>query len=313
MILELQAGINDSGRRIDRILRKALPEYSLSLIHRLLRQGMVLVNNNRVSPDQRVNSGDEIKIYVTVNQQKLIVNKKNSSPPLPLPEILFQGLGIIFFNKPAGMATHGPNSLADIAGEYLAGTLPHSLSFRPGPLHRLDKPTSGVIAFSTTLAGAQMFTRLLREQRLAKTYLAIVEGAVCDEETWKEALERDTIAQKTIIAGDAEGQSAVTKITPVYANERYSLIEARIVTGRTHQIRAHAAANEHPLLGDKKYGGGCAYGACGSQGFFLHAWKIEPNGNYDCLPAGFPRQITAPLPGLFQSQIKSFFDKEFKS
>ncbi|MDR1859235.1 MAG: RluA family pseudouridine synthase [Treponema sp.] len=296
-MVELQAGQDDNGRRLDRILRKALPDHSLSLIHRLLRQGKVLVNGKPAGPETRVQAGSVIKIELLLTNTKQEVNKSGASPA-PLPEVLWQGCGIIVFNKPAGLATHGLTSINTMVNENFAGTLPHSLSFKPGPLHRLDKPTSGAIAFSQTLEGAQFFSRLLRERRVVKTYLAIVEGVIPAGETWQDTLLRDRARKKTFTAGGAGAQCALTKIRPVFANDRYTLIEARIATGRTHQIRAQAAARRHPLAGDRKYGG---RGILGERGFFLHAWKIEFNGNL----------VVAPLPESFLSRITAFFGREF--
>ena len=297
MQIELKAGPNDNNRRLDRILRKALPDHSLSLIHRLLRQGKVLVNGKVAAPDDRVQAGSIIQIESLLTSIKYKVNEK-TIPPTPLPGIIWRGCGIIVFNKPAGLATHGLTSLDVLVNEHLANTLPPSLSFKPGPLHRLDKPTSGAIAFSESIDGARLFSRLLHEHRLVKTYLAIVEGHVSGRETWQDELVRDTNVQKTFATSGNGARNAITQVSPVFANSRYSLIEARIITGRTHQIRAQAAAHGHPLAGDRKYGG---LRLPGESGFFLHAWKIEFNKNL----------IVAPLPELFLSRINALFGQKF--
>jgi len=296
-MVALQAGQDDNNRRLDRVLRKALPDYSLSLIHRLIRQGKVLVDGKPAGAETRVQAGSIIQIPIKLTDSVIQVNKKSASPA-PLPEIVWRGSGIIVFNKPAGMATHGQNSLETLVSAHFAGTLPPSLSFRPGPLHRLDKPSSGAIAFSQTLEGARLFSRLLREHRLAKTYLAIVEGRVSGEATWQDTLLRDKASKKTFASGGEGSQSALTRIRPVFANARYTLIEAQIVTGRTHQIRAQAAEHGHPLAGDKKYGGRLMPGA---SGFFLHAWKIEFGESL----------IVAPLPEAFLSRVNALFGQKF--
>jgi 23S rRNA pseudouridine955/2504/2580 synthase len=308
MQLELKAGQDDNNRRLDRILRKALPDHSLSLIHRLLRQGKVLMDGKPARADARVQAGSVIQIKSLLTSTNNMVNEKEAPSVPPLPDIIWQGCGIIVFNKPAGLATHGLTSLDVVVNEHFSATLPHSLSFRPGPLHRLDKPTSGAIAFSQTLEGAQLFSRLLREHKLAKTYLAIVEGRVSDKQTWQDELVRDTVSHTTFATGGTANHNALTKIRPVMANPRYSLIEAQIVTGRTHQIRAQAAAHGHPLAADIKYGG---HRLSGKNGFFLHAWKIEFDGNAGELPDGFPRLMVAPLPELFLSQICTLFGQKF--
>jgi 23S rRNA pseudouridine955/2504/2580 synthase len=306
MTIELKAGINDDGRRLDRILRKSLPDHPLSLIHRLLRQGKVLVDGKPAcSPEKRVRQGEIITLESLVNHDQNVVNKKSASPSTALPEILWQGAGIIVFNKPPGLASHGQGSLDTLVNAHLAGKLPPSLSFKPGPLHRLDRQSSGAIAFSETLEGARLFTRLLREKKTVKTYLAIVEGGIYLDETWQDLLTRDRDIKKTFVnAGNIpleKTQNALTMVRPLACNGAYTLIEAKISTGRTHQIRSQAAAHGHPLAGDAKYGGQAMQG-----GFYLHAWKIEIPEK-EALPSGLPLLITAPPPEPFLSQIHAIF------
>jgi len=298
MTIELKAGPDDAGRRLDRILRKSLPDYSLSLIHRLLRQGKVLVNSKRANPDERIQPGMVIQIESVVNYNVgQVNNKRGASPALPLPEILWRGAGIIVFNKPSGLASHGKASLDTLVNAWLTGKLPASLSFKPGSLHRLDRPTSGIIAFSESIEGARLFSRLLRERKVKKTYLAIVEGPVSGNEEWQDELSRDKTLKKTF-TGDKTAQTrhALTSVKALASNGSYSLIEAHIVTGRTHQIRAQAASHGYPLAGDVKYGGRRIPGG----GFYLHAWKME----LEDPPAGFPQPLIAPLPEAFRSFIE---------
>jgi len=328
MAIELITGKDDEGRRLDRILRKALPDHSLSLIHRLLRQGKIKVNGKSASnPAERIVEGAVIQIQSKrdVNLSPAQVNPFPS--PAPLPEIIWQGAGVIFFNKPAGLASHGPGSLDTLVKTALEGKLPHSLSFKPGPLHRLDKPSSGIIAFSQTLDGARQFSRLMREQKITKTYLAIVEGRVDRETVWQDTLIRDTSIEKTFVNSETKQtrekpKNAVTSVKPLACNGFYTLIEVQIKTGRTHQIRAQAAAHGNPLAGDKKYGGKSIAGKRGG-GFSLHAWKIKvcaiktaqttaiddikTSSISSKTQCGFPAEITAPLPEAFQSQIAALF------
>jgi len=260
--MELVTGENDEGRRLDRILRKALPNHPLPLIHRLLRQGLVFINGKKAKAQDRVCSGAKISIPSLNDVPKIAPQ----SPSLPSPDIIWEGSGLIAVNKPAGLSVHGPASLDEIMRSFLADKITPSLSFRPGPLHRLDKPTSGIVVFSTSIEGARLFSSLMRERKVKKTYLAIVEGIVEKEEIWEDALFRDMERKKTFVS--QEGKNAITTIKPLASKSGLSLISAQIATGRTHQIRAQAAAHGHPLAGDKKYGGR-------GSGFFLHAWRIE--------------------------------------
>jgi len=285
--MELITGENDKGRRLDRLLRKALPNHPLPLIHRLLRQGKVLVNGKSAKANDRVDSGAKVSIPL-----KGAPKLAKTGNPLPPPEIIWQGSGLIAVNKPMGIAVHGNDSLESLVRSFLAEKLPHSLSFKPGPLHRLDKPSSGVVIFSTGLEGARLFSSLMRERKVRKTYLAIVEGKIDKEELWEDFLARDGENKKTFVSDSKDGKEAITKIMPLALEGNYSLVRAEIATGRTHQIRAQAASHGHPLAGDRKYGGHNFDG-----GFFLHAWKIEFSDN----------KITAPVPEKFKDKIKALF------
>jgi 23S rRNA pseudouridine955/2504/2580 synthase len=333
-MIELNAGKDDDGRRLDRILRKALPDLSLSLIHRLLRQKKILIDDKPVTlPNHRIKQGITIKINASVNSMsnqvndifvnhaKIKVNGNSDRTPncslSPVP-VLWQGSGVIVFNKPQGLSTHGPKGLDSIIKAWLAeeGALPRSLSFRPGPLHRLDKPTSGAIVFSQTLEGARLFSALLREHKLEKTYIAIVEGRIEKDEEWRDVLTRDKNARKSFVKNEPQTSNpilspvptpkeAVTTIKPLASSDAYSLIEARIKTGRHHQIRAQAAAHGHPLAGDIKYGAHPLSGQSRGGEFFLHAWKIR----FTECPNVFPREIVAPLPEAFRAKIEALFGK----
>ncbi|MDR0322602.1 MAG: RluA family pseudouridine synthase [Treponema sp.] len=267
--MDLITGENDNGRRLDRILRKALPDQSLPLIHRLIRQKKVLVNGKPAVAGDRIVTGATISIPSLKGQKNVF-----PLPKLPAPEIIWQGSGLLAVNKPAGLSVHGHGSLDSMVRSYLTDKLSLSLSFKPGPLHRLDKPSSGIVVFSTSLEGARLFSLLMRERKVKKTYLAVVEGKIKTEEIWQDELVRDRETKKTYVLQKKScgSKEAVTKVMSLATDGDYSLIKAEIATGRTHQIRAQSAEHGHPLAGDVKYGG-----ARSSQmsGFFLHAWKIE--------------------------------------
>jgi 23S rRNA pseudouridine955/2504/2580 synthase len=225
-----------------------------------------------------------------------------------LPPVLYEGGGLLILNKPPGVLVHGRGSLEERVRRYLEPMLPPSLSFRPGPLHRLDRPSSGIIVFSTSLEGARRFSALIRERMLRKEYLAIADGIIEpgeDRITWIDELRRDRDAKKTLASGAGGGSSrqALTRVRPLAHAGNRTLILVEIETGRTHQIRAQAAARGHPLSGDRKYGGSPLAG-----GFRLHAKALE-------FPAaaefpGIPRRVEAPLPEGFSLKIRELFGAE---
>jgi 23S rRNA pseudouridine955/2504/2580 synthase len=311
---ELIAGTDDEGRRLDRILRRALPDTPLSVIHRLLRKGRVTVDGVPGKAASRILAGSRIR-----------VREDAASPghgPVPPPVdgtssglyILREGNGLLFVNKPVGLAVHSPDlregkvpspCLDDLVRAYLRDKLPPSLSFRPGPLHRLDQVSSGLIVFSTSLAGARAFSALMRERRLRKTYLALVDGRIETKELWEDALFRNTERRKTLAASGDQAKPARTHVFPLAVHPEYSLIVLEIETGRTHQIRAQAAFHGHPLAGDRKYGGSFQPG-----GLLLHAFSLSFPAEAPELGALCGETVSAPLPEAFLQRIREIFGND---
>jgi 23S rRNA pseudouridine955/2504/2580 synthase len=322
---ELITGTDDVGRRLDRILRRVFPDMPLSLIHRLLRKGRVMVDGVPSGAADRIAGGARILVQGEVLEhedgrpspkQRAVFESPSEVPSGPAGSspglcILREGDGLLIVNKPAGLAVHGSglSCLDTLVRSYLRDKLPPSLSFRPGPLHRLDQGSSGVIVFSTSLEGARTFSALMRERRLRKTYLALVGGRIKGEEIWEEVLFRDTSKRKTLaITGEQAGRSqakpARTRVFPLAVRPLYSLVALEIETGRTHQIRSQAAFHGHPLAGDRKYGGSFQRG-----GLLLHALSLGfPT---EGLPLGLEElrgeTVRAPLPEPFLRRIQEIF------
>ncbi|MCL2209488.1 MAG: RluA family pseudouridine synthase [Treponema sp.] len=279
--MELIAGENDNNRRLDRILRKALPSSPLSLLHRLLRQGKVLVNGKSAKADKHVFSGDKISIPIP---EDTVEPAPNTNLPSAV-DVLWQDSNLLAVNKPSGLYVHGNDSLDTMVRSFLADKISSSLSFKSGPLHRLDRPSSGIVVFSKTLEGARLFSSLLKERKIRKTYLFIAEGNVEKEAVWENFLVRDREKKRTFVS--KAGKNAVTKIKTLSSASGFSFVIAEIITGRTHQIRAQSASHGYPLAGDRKYGSQ-------KKGvFLLHAWKME----------FLDVKIEAALPQVFRKKI----------
>lgn len=265
--IQIELGENDDGRRVDRILRKALPNASLGEIYRALRKGAVRRNGARVRGEERAAAGDLLTLPGWLAGESDPGASQVDAERLEAPNsdargldgrVLFRDSDLIILNKRAGELTHGPDSLATAVIASLAPNLASGVSFTPGPLHRLDRNTSGAIAFSASLSGAQTYGAAIAEGRTRKIYIGIFAGIIGPTlenrpVVWSIPLERDT--RQRITRPSAGGKHARTDVTPIASGQSWTLALAEITTGRPHQIRAHAAAAGHALLGDAKYGG----------------------------------------------------------
>ncbi|GAB6089655.1 pseudouridine synthase [Spirochaeta dissipatitropha] len=304
--IEYTAGTNDDGRRIDILVKRIQQDAGLSGLFAAIRKGLIRVNGNKVTPSERVYSGDKIGIAAFLIQQPE-AGKRGSSPALSSADIpvLYENKHIIVFSKPAGMLVHdGPESLAARVKPYLLEQAEPSLSFRPGPLHRLDRNTSGAIVFSKSLAGAQWFSEAMKNGGIRKIYLAVLQGSIQKTGimTWTDRVQRSEM--KSYIANSG-GDLAVThclKIgsaegySPESRSSSYSLTALEIETGRTHQIRIQTSERGWPVYGDRKYGS--TEGSAHSM--FLHAAVVS-------LPAWEHSDrvlISAPLPRRWYEQFR---------
>ena len=302
--MTITAGENDGGRRLDRILRKHFTELPLSLIARLLRSNKVTVNGTARQGAYRVCSGETIVIsgIKQLLTPQLVDDRTTPAPAsaaasapaataAPL-DIIYEDGDFLVVNKPKGLLTHRPDggktgtghergsppqpdTLACMVAAYLTDKIERSLSFRPGPLHRLDRNTCGLVVCGKSLKGARFFSEALRAGQVRKFYHALVDGVIDGEAEWVDLLVRDDRAKKTgrgtaDAGAPAGGKRAVTRVRPLKVEDGRTVIEAEILTGRTHQIRAQCALHGHPLSGDTKYGGSFR-----ADGYELTAVRIE--------------------------------------
>ncbi|PKL05798.1 MAG: RluA family pseudouridine synthase [Spirochaetae bacterium HGW-Spirochaetae-9] len=307
---------DDEGRRLDRLLRIILKETALSALHKALRKGEIRVNGLRRKPDYRCLEGDRIEYSRGILPSTDSVPDSTGKHPVENSlSIVLETSDLLFINKPSGLLVHdGPGSLDAQVRAYLADRLEASLAFRPGPLHRLDRNTSGLITFSRSLAGAMAFSAALRRGAVRKTYLAIVEGRLESDECWRDSLSRDTELRRSFVDSSrtspdkpveaTEAKEAITDIHPIASNGSITLAAIRLLTGRTHQIRAQGSHHGHPLLGDTKYGGT----RC-DQPYYLHAWKLSFD---EQLFPDLPRELSAPFPPHFDKKILSSFSNPEK-
>jgi 23S rRNA pseudouridine955/2504/2580 synthase len=309
--LSMELGSDDEGRRLDRVLRKALTDLPLSAIHRALRKGDIRVDGKKRSPEYRCRLGERIecRIHVAETAGDAPLHKQAGPirpPDRPSPAIIHEDEDLLFVNKPRGQLVHGAaDSLeADVRG-YLTGKLPPSISFLPGPLHRLDRNSSGLLCFSKSLEGAVRFSAAIRYGKIRKTYLALTEGSFEGTRHWEDRLIRGADMRSRALSADAaeeyEGKSKVAslEILGLKGGGELGLALIRLHSGRTHQIRVQSAFHGFPLAGDVKYGASRR-----NFPYLLHAFRLSFDQE---LYKGLPLSLEAPIPEYFLEFIEKYF------
>ena len=300
---------DDNGRRLDRILHKILPQTPSSGIYSAIRKKLIRVNMQGCKGNQTVFQGDCIQIasFLINTQEKMQKHHSNDkSKTLKESDIAFMNEHILIVNKKSGISVQpggkGGSLWEEVVQFHQQRQTAHSLSFKPGPLHRLDRYTSGLVAFSLSLEGARWFTEAMQDHQIKKDYLGIVKGQLKQRENWTDFLD-DGDSDKDgfyTVKVSQNGDKAVTEAIPLEASEskQLTLVQFKIHTGKKHQIRCQSAYHGHPLYGDSAYEGS-AYGGKSESGkkFFLHAYRLTfPKGN----PLGLPETIEAPIPDDFE-------------
>lgn len=294
----------EAGQRIDNFLLRMVPGVPASHIHRVVRRGEVRVNKGRVKSSHRLSSGDLVRIPPL----KAVPPRAPGQAPASWLErleaaILYEDEMLIVIDKPAGLAVHGGSGL-----HY--GLIESLRQLRPGRdlelVHRLDRETSGCLLISKRRSRLRELHALLREQGVDKRYLALLAGALPQREIDVRAPLRKNVergGERFVRVDPVAGKPAHTRLrrqrTFVLDDLTLTLVEARPLTGRTHQIRVHAASLGAPLAGDAKYGDPAAnrrLAGLGLERLFLHAARIGPaDTTADWLPT-----VSAPLPADLQ-------------
>jgi 23S rRNA pseudouridine955/2504/2580 synthase len=265
-----------AGQRIDNFLVSRLKGVPKSHVYRILRSGEVRVNSGRVQASHRLAVGDRIRVPPI----RLAEREAGDAPaaPLELP-VLFEDEHILAVDKPAGLAVHGGSGIAHGVIERLRAARPQAKFLEL--VHRLDRETSGVLLLAKKRSALTAMHEDLRERAMDKRYLAAVSGRVRDEKRRvKVALRKYSTGEgeRRVSVDEREGQEAETVFRRLARSEEFSLLEAELLTGRTHQIRVHLAHIGHPILGDEKYGDFALNRALRKRGLkrmFLHAAELS--------------------------------------
>ena len=267
-----------AGQRLDNFLLGQFKGAPRSLVYRILRTGQVRVNGKRAKPDQRLEAGDEVRLPpVRLGEPGAPATPPQAQLDRLADAIVFEDERLLALNKPSGIAAHGGSGVSFGAIELMR-------ALRPGAtlelVHRLDRDTSGVLVIAKKRSALLELQKLLREGGVTKRYLALLVGRLASSGfTVDVPLERSKQGGERMVRVGDEGKDSVSHFRLVERRGGHSFVEIGIDTGRTHQIRVHAAHIGHPVAGDDKYGDREANKRlkekAGLRRLFLHAAMME--------------------------------------
>ena len=285
---------NQGNQRLDRFLKKYFDNAPLSHIYKMIRKD-IKVNGKRLTNESMIQTGDEMTIYISEEEMKKLQKPVKQVRAKKQFSIAYEDENILIAEKPFGLLTHGDhtekkNHLANQVVDYLIEKGDYSprvdRTFSPAPVNRLDRNTTGLVVFGKNARALQELNHMIREKNFVnKYYMTIVCGKLPGPLELKDKMTKDGSRNmvSVIDADSAEGKLMETIARPVDYGQMdgkwYTLTEVKIITGRTHQIRAHLAKAGYPVLGDAKYGSASAHRRAsdklGLNTQLLHAYKLE--------------------------------------
>jgi 23S rRNA pseudouridine955/2504/2580 synthase len=294
----VEIGEEAVAQRIDNFLLRHLKGVPKSHVYRVLRSGEVRVNSGRVKPEYRLQAGDRVRLPPMRTAEPARPAAKAVSFP-----IVHEDAALLVVDKPSGIAVHGGSGVSFGVIESLRASRPQAKMLELA--HRLDRDTSGLLIVAKKRSALVELHRMLRDGEIDKEYLTIVKGHWAGRaRELRESLHKYVDARgERRVAVHESGMQAVTRVKPLKTSSEFSLLEVRLLTGRTHQIRVHLAHAGHPVLGDDKYGDfelNHRLEKAGVRRLFLHASRLS----FAHPSTGEKMALQAPLP----VEMKVFID-----
>ena len=308
---------NEAGQRLDKFLAKYMNEASKSFFYKMMRKKNITLNGKKCEGNEKLAEGDVVKLFLAEDTIEKFSSVQVQEVKKVDLDILYEDDEIILVNKPAGMLSQKAKETDESLVEYLIDYLLDSgkltkedlRSFRPSVCNRLDRNTSGLVAAGCSLAGLQKLSAMFKDRSLHKYYLCVVSGSVKEKKRIEGFLKKDEKSNQVTISQKELPDSApiCTEYEPLMETESYTLLKVTLITGRTHQIRAHLASIGHPIVGDMKYGNQRVNEEAKRQyhihSQMLHSWKLVFPQMEEPLAHLSGKSFTAPLPGEFQKVL----------
>lgn len=331
------AGKNEAGQRLDKLLLKTLNKAPKSFVYKMLRKKNITLNGKKAEGSEILQPEDVITIFLADETMDKFSEKYTfSTGEYSGPEgmetgeeslgaslaVVYEDANILLVNKAAGMLSQKAKDTDISLVEHLIGYLLQTgkltreelTTFRPGICNRLDRNTSGLVAAGKTLTGLQKLSELFRDRTIDKYYLCLVRGMVRSQEKITGYLKKDEKNNRVFISQvqDEDSDPIETEYIPQKSSENYTLLRVKLITGKTHQIRAHLSSIGHPIIGDGKYGNSEINRKFkkqfGLEHQLLHSYEMvfpdKMEGEFESLSG---RRFQAPLPEEFEKIVKMCF------
>lgn len=323
-MIKFEVTENEDNQRLDRFLKKYLKNASLSYIYKMIRKD-VKINGKRASIETILAQGDELTLYISDDEFHSLMTRRKTTQAKKQFNIAYEDENIIVAEKPFGLLTHGDskekkNHLANQVISYLIEKGDYNpakeRTFVPSPVNRLDRNTTGLVMFGKNSKALQTLNLMVRERGyVSKYYLTVVVGELKKELVLKDKMEKDNDKNMVkVMPMEEEGGKVMETIArPLAYRNGFTLVEVELVTGRTHQIRAHLGGAGYPVIGDTKYGEPSINRKIdkmfGLTTQFLHAYKLTFHGAEEPLVYMIGKEIEGKLPPNLESiRRELFFD-----
>lgn len=310
-MIRVEIGKNEQNQRLDKFLRKYLENAPLSFIYKAIRKD-VKVNGKRAKEDTMLQLGDEVTLYIKDEEIEKFQRKVDTGRRAKRQfKVAYEDENLLVVEKPFGLLTHGDktekkNHLANQVVDYLIENGAYNprleKTFTPAPVNRLDRNTTGLVLFGKTGPALQQLNQMIREKdKVSKYYMTIVCGNLKKDLYLRDKMVKDRENNKvSVLPMSGDGLEMETVVHPLQQGKGYTLVRVEIITGRTHQIRAHLAKAGHPVIGDVKYGdrrvNRVVRERFGLNTQLLHAYQLEFQNCSGALMYMNGKVITAELP-----------------